>query len=73
MALAEAVGKGTLPQLEALVLKYNSTISQQAKDALCEDRPSAVSLSLSLSLSRVAVPIARVNHAGRCLAVCRCL
>ena len=34
MALAEAAGKGTLPQLEGLGLSDNSTISQQAKDAL---------------------------------------
>ena len=35
MALAEAAGKGTLPQLKKLDLGYmNSTISQQAKDAL---------------------------------------
>ena len=33
-ALAEAAGKGTLPQLERLGLDSNSTISQQAKDAL---------------------------------------
>ena len=34
MALAEAAGKGTLPQLKVLYLMGNSTISQQAKDAL---------------------------------------
>ena len=34
MALAEAAGKGSLPQLEGLNLKDNNTISQQAKDAL---------------------------------------
>lgn len=34
MALAEAAGKGTLPQLEYLNLEDNSTISQQAQDAL---------------------------------------
>ena len=34
MALAEAAGKGTLPQLKTLDLSGNSTISQQAKDAL---------------------------------------
>ena len=36
MALAEAAGKGTLPQLKQLGLygNTNSTISQQAKDAL---------------------------------------
>ena len=34
MALAEAAGKGTLPQLKKLHLGRNSTISQQAKDAL---------------------------------------
>ena len=34
MALAEAAGKATLPQLEELRLSANSTISQQAKDAL---------------------------------------
>ena len=34
MALAEAAGKGTLPQLKTLNLKDNSTISQQAQDAL---------------------------------------
>ena len=34
MALAEAAGKGTLPQLKELDLSGNSTISQQAKDAL---------------------------------------
>ena len=34
MALAEAAGKGTLPQLKELDLNRNSTISQQAKDAL---------------------------------------
>ena len=33
MALAEAAGKGTLPQLKTLYFKRN-TISQQAKDAL---------------------------------------
>ena len=33
-ALAEAVGKGTLPQLKRLDLSGNGTISQQAKDAL---------------------------------------
>ena len=34
MALAEAAGKGTLPQLEYLELSNNSTISKQAQDAL---------------------------------------
>ena len=34
MALAEAAGKGTLPQRKMLILSGNSTISQQAKDAL---------------------------------------
>ena len=34
MALAEAAGKGTLPQLKELWLNGNNTISQQAKDAL---------------------------------------
>ena len=34
MALAEAAGKGSLPQLKILNLDRNSTISQQAKDAL---------------------------------------
>ena len=34
MALAEAAGKGTLPQLKTLLLNDNSTISQQAQDAL---------------------------------------
>ena len=34
MALAEAAGKGTLPQLKELFLWANSTISQQAQDAL---------------------------------------
>ena len=34
MALAEAAGKGMLPQLKSLELDGNSTISQQAKDAL---------------------------------------
>ena len=34
MALAEAAGKGTLPQLRKLELTNNSTISQQAQDAL---------------------------------------
>ena len=34
MALAEAAGKGTLPQLKTLALNGNSTISQQAQDAL---------------------------------------
>ena len=34
MALAEAAGKGTLPQLTTLFLGNNSTISQQAQDAL---------------------------------------
>ena len=34
MALAEAAGKGTLPQLFSLSLERNSTISQQAQDAL---------------------------------------
>ena len=34
MALAEAAGKGTLAQLKTLYLSNNSTISQQAKDAL---------------------------------------
>ena len=34
MALAEAAGKGTLKKLERLDLLCNSTISQQAKDAL---------------------------------------
>ena len=34
MALAEAAGKGTLPQLKGLYLMNNSTISQQAQDAL---------------------------------------
>ena len=33
MALAEAAGKGT-PELKRLDLRFNSTISQQAKDAL---------------------------------------
>ena len=33
-ALAEAAGKGTLPQLKELHLGGNSTISQQAKDGL---------------------------------------
>ena len=33
-ALAEVAGKGTLPQLKELWLEDNSTISQQAKDAL---------------------------------------
>ena len=39
MALAEAAGKGTLPQLEGLGLSDNSTISQQAKDALKANLP----------------------------------
>lgn len=34
MALAKAAGKGTLPQLKWIYLFNNSTISQQAKDAL---------------------------------------
>ena len=34
MALAEAAGKGALPQLKVLNLIGNSTISQQAQDAL---------------------------------------
>ena len=34
MALAEAAGKGTLPKLKSLCIDGNSTISQQAKDAL---------------------------------------
>ena len=34
MALAEAAGKGTLPQLKELYLGRNSTISRQAQDAL---------------------------------------
>ena len=34
MALAEAAGKGTLPQLKTLVLMNISTISQQVKAAL---------------------------------------
>ena len=34
IALAEAAGKGTLPQLKQLYLGENSTISQQAQDAL---------------------------------------
>ena len=38
MALAEAAGKGTLPQL-LLYLQKNSTISQQAKDALMAALP----------------------------------
>lgn len=40
MALAEAAGKGTLPQLKILNLVANSTISQQAKDALKAALPS---------------------------------
>ena len=39
MALAEAAGKGTLPQLKELNLGDNSTISQQAKDALMAALP----------------------------------
>ena len=39
MALAEAAGKGTLPQLKILRLTGNSTISQQAKDALTAALP----------------------------------
>ena len=38
-ALAEAAGKGTLPQLQVLYLDTNSTISQQAKDALMAALP----------------------------------
>ena len=39
MALAEAAGKGTLPQLKYLYLMDNSTISQQAQDALTAALP----------------------------------
>ena len=39
MALAEAAGKGTLPQLKILRLGGNSTISQQAQDALTAALP----------------------------------
>ena len=38
-ALAEAAGKGTLPQLKYLSLEDNSTISQQAKDAITAALP----------------------------------
>jgi len=38
-ALAEAAGKGTLPQLKYLFLMGNSTISQQAQDALTAALP----------------------------------
>ena len=39
MALAEAAGKGTLPQLKTLYLFGNSTISQQAQAALTAALP----------------------------------
>ena len=49
MALAEAAGKGTLPQLKVLYLMNNSTISQQAQDALKAALPNCCLLYTSPS------------------------
>ena len=49
MALAEAAGKGTLPQLKQLWLGENSTISQQAKDALKAALPNCLVYTYSFT------------------------